>query len=144
MIDVVEILLLKRLLLAVFLGAIIGFERQQAHKVAGLRTHIFVCLSTALLALIAQFGIANATAESTARIIADALIGIGFIGGGAILRHDTQVSGTTTAASIWTVAAVGIAVGLGFTFAAILVTLIAYLTLSVLWRLELRISGKTK
>ena len=139
-----EVLIIKRLLLAVALGAIIGFERERAHKVAGLRTHILVCVSTALMALIAAYGFeqfGGATAESTARIVADILIGIGFIGAGAIMKPDANhVMGTTTAATIWTVAAIGIAVGIGFTFAAIVVTLIGYITLTILWRLEIKMN----
>ena len=77
-----------------------------------------------------------ASPESASRIIANILVGIGFIGGGAILRQDSHITGTTTAATLWTVAAIGIAVGVGFLFAAILVTLIVYLILTILWRLE--------
>ena len=136
-----ETLILKRILLALLLGAIIGYERERAHKVAGLRTHILVCVSSALITLVALYGFENSTPETASRIIANIILGIGFIGGGAILRQETHVMGTTTAATLWTVAAIGIAVGVGFTFAAILVTLIGYLTLTILWRFEKKIAG---
>lgn len=138
-----ETLILKRVLLALLLGAIIGYERERAHKVAGLRTHILVCVSSALIALAALYGfeeLGGATADSASRIIANVIVGIGFIGGGAILRQDTHVMGTTTAATLWTVATIGIAAGVGFTYAAVLVTLVCYLTLTILWRLEKKIT----
>ena len=137
----IELLVLKRILLALLLGAIIGFERERAHKVAGLRTHMLVCVSSALVALLAIYGfeeLGGANAESSSRIIAGILTGIGFIGGGAILRQDTHVSGTTTAATLWTVSAVGIAVGVGFLYAAVAVTLLAYLILTIIWRFEIK------
>lgn len=136
-----ELLILERLLLAMLLGAIIGYERERAHKAAGLRTHILVCISATLITLVALYAFENNTAEASSRIIANVIVGIGFIGGGAILRHESHILGTTTAATLWTVAAIGIAVGVGFTFAALLVTLVGYLTLTILWRLEARITG---
>lgn len=138
----IEILILKRILLALLLGAIIGFERERAHKVAGLRTHVLVCISSALITLVALYGFADAGATfSPSHIIANIILGIGFIGGGTIMRADTKVSGTTTAASLWTVAAVGMSAGAGFAFAAILVTLISYLILTFFWRIETNIAG---
>jgi putative Mg2+ transporter-C (MgtC) family protein len=137
----IELLVLKRILLALLLGAIIGYERERAHKVAGLRTHMLVCVSTALVSLLALYGfdeVGAANAESSSRIIAGVLTGIGFIGGGAILRQESHISGTTTAASLWTVSAIGIAVGVGFLYAAVAVTLIAYLILTIMWRLEIK------
>ena len=92
-----ELMVLKRLVLAIFLGAIIGYERERAHKIAGLRTHVLVCLSSALITMVAVYGfneLHGATAESSARIIADILIGIGFIGGGTILRTESRIMGT--------------------------------------------------
>ena len=136
-----EILIVERLLLAMLLGAIIGYERERAHKAAGLRTHILVCISATLITLVALYAIENSNAESSSRIIANVIVGIGFIGGGAIMRHESHVVGTTTAATLWTVAAVGIAIGSGFIFAGLVVTLIAYLALTLLWRLEAHLTG---
>ena len=142
----IEIMVLKRLLLALLLGGIIGYEREHAHKVAGLRTHMLVCVSSALITLTALYGFkefGGASADAGSRIIANILIGIGFIGGGAILRTESRVFGTTTAATLWTVAALGIAVGVGFTYAAVFVTLIGYLILTILWKLETKIAGSS-
>ena len=137
----IELIVLKRILLALVLGAIIGYEREKAHKVAGLRTHMMVCISSALITLVALYGFDEGTADTSSRIISNILIGIGFIGGGAILKQENHVQGTTTAATLWTVSAVGIAVGIGFTYAAILVTLIAYIILTILWRFEVKINS---
>src|SRR3989344_218807 len=128
-----ELIIIKRLLLALFLGAILGYERQHAHKFAGLRTHILVCIGSTLITLAAvyvfkEFG--GNSADIASRIIANIMVGIGFIGGGTILRHESTIIGTTTAASLWLVAGVGIAVGLGFAYAAIATTLIAYVVLA--------------
>src|SRR3989338_1853195 len=118
----VEFIVLKRLLLAVVLGAIIGYERQRAHKIAGLRTHLLVCVSSALITAVAVYGfdyLGGASSEYASRIIANILVGIGFIGGGTIVKMESHIMGTTTAATLWTVAAIGIAAGIGFTYAAI-------------------------
>jgi len=138
----IEVLILKRLLLAIVLGAIIGFERERAHKVAGLRTHMLVCVSSTLFTLLALYGFEETTPESSSRIIANIILGIGFIGGGTIIRHESHVMGTTTAATLWTVAGVGIAVGSGFIYPAVIVTLLAYGILTVLWRLEIKLDAE--
>ena len=138
----IEVLILKRILLAALLGGIIGFERERAHKVAGLRTHVLVCVSATLLTLMAIYGFDQSTPDSISRIIANVILGVGFIGGGAIVRQETHIMGTTTAATLWTVAAIGLSIGVGFTFAAVLVTLLGYLTLTILWRIEVKMSGK--
>ncbi|MEK7615822.1 MAG: MgtC/SapB family protein [Patescibacteria group bacterium] len=140
----IELIVLKRLLMALLLGAIIGYERQRAHKAAGLRTHMLVCVSTALVTIVAMYAfeeMGGANPESSARIISGILTGIGFIGGGAILRNESRVSGLTTAASLLTVATIGIAVGVGFTYAAIAVTLVSYIILTLFWRIESKIEG---
>src|SRR3989344_7665515 len=111
--------LILRLLLAAGLGGVIGLERERAHKVAGLRTHAMVAIGAALLSIISLYGFGDAT-EGTAydpsRIISNIIVGIGFIGGGAILRQGPRIMGTTTAATLWLVAAIGIAAGIGFFF----------------------------
>ncbi len=139
-----ESVILERILLALFLSSVIGYEREHAHKIAGLRTHALVGLSSSLLAMIALYGFTETggnVGEIASRIIANIVVGIGFIGAGAILRQDSKVIGTTTAATLWTVAAVGIAVGIGFTYAAIAVTLITYLVLVIFLRLENKLKG---
>ena len=141
---ILEIVIIKRLLLALFLGAVIGYEREHAHKVAGLRTHTLVCVSSALIAMLSVYGFAELggnNGDIASRIIANVIVGIGFIGGGTILRHESKIIGTTTAATLMTVAAIGIAVGIGFSYAAAIATLITYIVLAFFWRLERRIKG---
>lgn len=134
-----------RLLMATILGAVIGLERERSHKVAGLRTHAMVAAGAALLSLVSiylyeNFPSVNGVKGFDYHLIANIIVGIGFIGGGAILRNGSRVMGTTTAASLWMVAAVGIACGVGFHYGAIAASLIAYLLLSVVWRIEKRLS----
>ena len=136
-----ELTIFYRLLLAVILGGLVGFERERSHKFAGLRTHTLVALAAALVTMTALYGFDRPSSEASARIIANILVGIGFIGGGAILRQDTRVIGTTTAATLFIVAAIGIAVGVGFLYAAITTTIITYIILTIMWRLERKIEG---
>src|SRR4051812_4154057 len=103
--------LMFRLLLAAALGAAIGIEREIRQKPAGLRTNILIALGSALFVTVS---IAFATTDGTPdRIAAQVVTGIGFLGGGAILRSGTSVHGMTTAATIWVNAAVGMAAGAG-------------------------------
>jgi len=136
--------LIIRLLLATGLGAAIGFERERSNKVAGLRTHSLVALGAALLSILSVYGFEGVTTGpgyDPSRLISNIIVGIGFIGAGAILRHGARVVGTTTAATLWVVSAVGIAAGLGFYFGAAVVTVISYVILTVLSRFE-RLSKK--
>jgi len=136
--------LILRLLLAAGLGGAIGFERERAHKVAGLRTHALVALGAALLSLISIYLFethpsVNGVVGFDYHIIANIVVGIGFIGGGAILRQGSRIIGTTTASTLWLVAAVGMAAGLGFVYGALAGAVIGYLVLTVLWQVEKRI-----
>ncbi len=130
--------------MAAGLGGAIGFERERAHKVAGLRTHALVCMGAALLSLISiylfeTFPSVNGVTGFDYHLIANIIVGIGFIGGGAIMRQGSHIVGTTTAATLWLVAALGIAVGIGFIFGAVASAAIGYLVLTVLWQVEKRI-----
>lgn len=136
-----EIEILGRLLMAALLGGIVGWERERSGKVAGLRTHTLVSLGAALfttVSLLIYVDLPSVTGAQgySDRIIANIIVGIGFIGAGAILRRDDRVEGTTTAASLWVVAAIGLAAGLGYYREAIATTALAYLTLTGLWMLE--------
>ncbi|MHA2856673.1 MgtC/SapB family protein [Paenibacillus lautus] len=140
-IDNVSILL--RLLLAMLLGGLIGFERERSNHAAGLRTHILVCLGSALIMLLSIYGFSDFVAEINVRIdparLATAVItGIGFLGAGTILFTGKSITGLTTAASIWVVGAVGLAVGAGFYFASIVSTVLILLNLVVFNKLEQR------
>jgi putative Mg2+ transporter-C (MgtC) family protein len=125
-----------RLLVAVALGAVLGYERERRGSTAGLRTHMLVALGVALVVVTAEQS--GMEAADMSRVLQGILAGIGFLGAGAILKHgdQDQVRGLTTAASIWATAAIATAAGLGRETTAMLATLLAYLILSLLLRLE--------
>ena len=100
-----------RIVIAAFLGAIIGYERARAKKPAGIRTHLLVCMGAALFTVISIWGFVGNADPS--RIAAGVVVGVGFLGAGTILRQERGVAGLTTAATIWAVAAVGVAMGAG-------------------------------
>jgi len=115
--------MILRLLLATALGAGIGYQRERAGKVAGLRTHILIGLGAALFTVVSVFGFSGAVDPS--RVAAGVVAGVGFIGAGVIFRGEEGVAGLTTAASIWIVAAIGLAAGAGLYLISVIVTLIA-------------------
>ena len=115
-----------KLILAVLLGGLIGYEREIKHRPAGLRTHILVSLGSALFTILSL----NAFPGSDpARVAAGILVGIGFIGAGTVLQTREKVIGLTTAASLWVMSAIGMAAGAGFYSAAIITALVAFATL---------------
>jgi putative Mg2+ transporter-C (MgtC) family protein len=115
-----------RLLLAVILGGVIGYERERSHKPAGLRTHILVCLGSTLATIVsADFFISD-----PARIAAGILTGIGFLGAGTIIAAKDNVKGLTTAASLWVVATVGLGIGIGAYLISIITSLLIFFILS--------------
>lgn len=127
-----------RLMTAVVLGAIIGFEREKAGKAAGLRTHILVTLGTAVFVLACSgFGMSS---EGLSRVIQGIVTGIGFIGAGAILKLDDEriIRGLTSSAGIWMVSAIGVAVGLGEIGLALLATIVTVIVLAFLAKLEIQ------
>lgn len=124
-----ELDLVLRLLLASGLGAAVGYERERAGKPAGLRTHILISLGAALFTLVSIYGF-GATTNDASRIAAGVVTGIGFIGAGAIIHGgEGIVAGLTTAASIWTAAAIGLAVGTGMYLLAIVATILVLIVL---------------
>jgi putative Mg2+ transporter-C (MgtC) family protein len=124
---------LARLLLAALLGGIIGLERELKHRPAGLRTNMFICFGAAMFTLLsAQLAGGN----ETTRIASQIIPGIGFIGAGSILHARGLVSGLTTAATLFVVASVGMAVGGGLYVTAIFATLVVLLVLYALGRIE--------
>lgn len=125
-----ELNMALRLIAAYLLSGLIGFEREKAQRPAGLRTHILVGVGSTAFMLISIYGFDGlGTVRDPARLAAQVVTGIGFIGAGAIWRSDASVGGLTTAASIWITAAVGMMVGVGMYFMATLVTLMAWFTL---------------
>lgn len=125
-----EIDIILKILLAAMLGGIIGLERELAHKEAGLRTNILIAIGSALITLLSAKIAAQAPGADPARLTAQIVSGIGFLGAGAIIQARFAVHGLTTAATIWTVAAIGIAVGSGFYLLAFLVTLLVVVVLT--------------
>lgn len=124
-----------RLTMAVLLTAVIGWDRERGHKTAGLRTHMLVALGSALFTVVClDFG------DAATRAIQGIATGIGFIGGGAILKLENQnrIRGLTTAGTIWLAAAIGVAAGLGKIGAAVVGLLLAWLIVVVIERVKVR------
>jgi len=117
-----------RLLLAAVLGSLIGFERERLLWAAGIRTHMLVCVGACLFMIVSAYGFGSVLGPNVildpSRVAAQVVSGIGFLGAGAILARGEIVKGLTTAASIWTVAAIGLAVGGGLYFAATISTVV--------------------
>lgn len=123
---------------ALFAGGLIGLERSHRGRAAGFRTHVLVCLASSLLMLVTVYephwmvrasGGTNMVLDPT-RMAQGIMTGIGFLGAGAIIKEGFTVRGLTTAASIWTTAALGILIGIGFWYAATFGTVLALGTLS--------------
>ena len=124
----IEVEMVLRLLLASALGAIIGYQRERAGKPAGLRTHVLICIGAALFTIDSLYGF-GATADP-ARVAAGIVAGIGFLGAGAIIhREGGLVAGLTTAATIWAVAAVGLAAGAGLYLVSAVTTILILIVL---------------
>ncbi|HEX7056702.1 MAG TPA: MgtC/SapB family protein [Bacilli bacterium] len=141
--------MILRLGVSAILGGLIGFEREWNNHAAGFRTHILVCLGATLIMLLSIYGFSAFVAEANvridpARLAAQVISGIGFLGAGAILRNGSVISGLTTAASIWVVAAIGLCVGAGFLSAAVICTLMVLFNLLLLNKWEKRILGRRR
>lgn len=138
--DLNEILkIMIRLLLAGLLGGIIGFEREHTNRPAGFRTHILVCVGSSLVMVTSEFIFSRYSAVTDidpARLGAQVISGIGFLGAGTIIRDGVNVRGLTTAASLWAVSCVGIATGAGFYAGAVAATVLIFLTLIILKKTE--------
>ncbi|MEA3347219.1 MAG: MgtC/SapB family protein [Candidatus Auribacterota bacterium] len=131
-----------RLIFAVLAGAVIGAERERHTKPAGLRTHMIICVGAALLMLLSIY-LPSKTGGDPGRIAAQVVTGIGFLGAGAIFRLGFNVRGLTSAASIWTTAAIGLTIGAGMYAASIFAVAILLLTLNVVTIIESKIfTGK--
>ena len=131
--------LLLRLVLSCVLGGIIGYERQARRKSAGLRTNLLVCLGSCLIMVLSQelyLRVEGHTNADPARLAAQVVSGIGFLGAGAIMKEGVTVTGLTTAACLWVVAGVGLAVGAGLYTGALFTTALVFGTLGFLSRLD--------
>lgn len=127
-----------RLAAAVILGGLVGLERESSHRPAGLRTHILVSLGSALIMVISMEAFRNFPTGTwdPGRLAAQVVSGIGFIGAGTILHEGVTIRGLTTAASLWVVAGIGLAVGAGYYFGAVVTTLLVTIVLLYVHRLE--------
>ncbi len=136
-----------RLLVALLIGTILGYERSKAMKPAGIRTHCLVCISSTMISIVSAYGFGefaklSGVSMDPARLIVGIITGIGFLGAGIIWKDSSHgdVRGLTTAANIWAVAGLGIGIGLGhyfLTFATVIVIQMALQTAKVLIKLGL-------
>jgi putative Mg2+ transporter-C (MgtC) family protein len=124
-----------RLVVALLLGGVIGWERELGRMPAGFRTHALVSLGSAIFTVISAYAFTGPGSDPT-RIAAQIVSGIGFLGGGAILHYGGTVRGLTTAASLWSVAAVGMAAGAGLYVVAAISTVLVIIGLEVFQRVE--------
>ena len=136
-----ELIVLFRITLAVALGFVLGIERELYKRPAGLRTHLLVCVASCLVMLVSMYGFESG---DPARLASQVVSGIGFLGAGAILRGGKDVKGITTAATIWMSAMLGLACGNGFYFGAILVSVCSIVILTILRRLETKMTVNGK
>lgn len=136
-----------RLVLSCILGGVIGYEREKTNRPAGFRTHILVCIGASLAMMTSEFmyiAYEGRLNFDPTRLGAQVISGIGFLGAGTIIREGYNVRGLTTAASLWAVSCVGLAVGSGFYVGAITATILVYVTLIVLKRFESHLAKKNR
>ncbi len=135
-----------RLVLAAIFGGIVGMERETVNRPAGFRTHILVCVGSALIMMTSMnlFYLFPPGSADPGRIAAQVVSGMGFLGAGTILREGVNIKGLTTAASLWAIAGMGLALGAGMYVQAGVGTLIIFLTLTLLNRVELWIAAKKR
>ncbi len=133
-----------KLFIAAVLGGLIGWERERRGRPAGLRTHLLVCVGVTLIMLVSEhifvqyqgYKQDSILRIDPARIASQVVTGIGFLGAGTIMRHKATVRGLTTAASLWVVAGIGLAIGSGFIIPAVFTAFIAIMTLILLPKIE--------
>ena len=137
-------MVLIRVIAATLLGAAVGFQREKAHKPAGLRTHMLVCLGTALV--VVACSVDGMDMNGLSRVIQGIVTGIGFVGAGSILKLSEQreIKGLTTATGLWMTAAIGVAVGLGSLGVALIGTAMTLFVLSLIGAIEARLEHRQK
>lgn len=131
--------ILLRIFMAMACGGVIGLERGKAQQAAGMRTHMLVSLGAAMVMLTGQFMYLHFNTGDPARLGAQVISGIGFLGAGSIMvSGDSKVRGLTTAAGLWTAACIGLTIGIGFYSAGILATILVYLIMARMKKIEYR------
>ena len=148
MLSPLDKVILFKLILATFLGLLIGLERKLSHKTAGMRTFALISLGSALFVILSNDVIAvfsRSAGFDPSRVLSQIVVGLGFLGAGLIVftEKEKRVHGLTTAASIWVAAGIGSAVGLGVYNVAVMVTAISLFILFVVWQIE-KLSGLTE
>lgn len=128
-----------KLFIAVLCGAIIGLEREIRDKAAGLRTHILVCLGACLFGMLGLVLTAHYKNADILRLAQGLLIGVGFLGAGVIVREGVSIKGLTTAAGIWVMGAIGLAVGVGSYYIAFFGTIFSFFTMALVGKIEMLI-----
>ncbi len=145
-----HVIVLFRIILAVILSFILGVERELTGKFAGLRTHILVCLGACVFTILSLYGfkmhetVGVIGTNDPARIAAQVITGIGFIGAGTVMRHGSNVFGITTAATLWVCASIGMACGCGEYLTASLASIVTLFVLILIGRLEKNFLSKRK
>lgn len=137
--DLSELSLFWPLILAAFLGGLVGFEREHIGKSAGVRTNALVCLGAALFTILSSHFVERTELVGSfdpSRIASQIVVGIGFIGAGLILFKEDRIQNLTTAATIWVVAAIGMAIGFGFYALAVLTALLVFIVLEAVMHLK--------
>jgi putative Mg2+ transporter-C (MgtC) family protein len=126
-----DIELMGRVLLSFILGGVLGFEREKEGRPAGLRTHMLVCAGSVCFTIAGIYGFAGppGSMRDPARVAAQIVTGVGFLGAGTIFRTPSTIRGLTTAASIWLVAAIGVLIGAGMYALAVFSTILGYIAL---------------
>lgn len=140
--DLVRVTL--RLVIAMIAGAVIGFQRERSGKAAGLRTHMLVCMGTALFVVAgSQMGMHE---DALSRVMQGLATGIGFLGAGAIIKMEStrRIRGLTTAAGIWMTAAIGVVIGLGQLGLALVAALLTWVVLALIIKIETNIDSKRR
>ncbi len=133
-----DLMITLQIALAGLLAGIIGWQRFQAGRPAGVRTHAFVAMASASFALAGVYGFASGGPHDVTRIAAQVVTGVGFLGAGTIFRSEDRVYGLTTAATLWFSAALGVLIAAGLTWIAIFSSVIALVALTFVARIEKR------
>lgn len=137
-----------RIILAVILGGVVGYERERHNRPAGFRTHILVCVGSTLIMMVSAYGFSGQIGAGfeadPGRIAAGVVTGIGFLGAGTIIQQRGSIRGLTTAASIWVVSGIGLAVGVGFYLGAVLTTVLVLTSLLLLGQIERKIFSRRR
>lgn len=128
--------IILRLFIAVVCGTVIGLEREMRDKAAGLRTHILVCLGACLFGMLGLVLVTEYKNADILRLAQGLLIGIGFLGAGVIVREGASVRGLTTAAGIWVMGAIGLAVGVGCYHIALVGSIFSFLVMALFAKIE--------